>query len=196
MVYFTNENDSKPKGAFLLHSYANVDYPKESINGRIYNLDLDTPERTYYLSAETAEEAFEWGMAFADACGESHRALYAEKRDSQMEAENKAEQLQKELSRVLVERDGEIKQAVDSQKKTIEQEAVKTISQVKVEVESMREDVIQARDQLHQWQHLAENLLRTIQSQDMFLSEEQKEKLTRMNENFQNLSELLRMLHK
>lgn len=67
VVYFNSEKDSKPKGSFLLHSYANVSYEKNAkVNGRYFNLEVDTPERTYYLSAESHEEAQEWGYAFTN----------------------------------------------------------------------------------------------------------------------------------
>ena len=194
VVYFVNETDSKPKGAFLLHSYAQVEYPSEVIKGRAFNLDLDTPERTYYLSAESAEEAYEWGNAFINASGEAHHTLYANRDVNESETNDKLEQMQSEYSRVLVERDMDIQEAVDVEKEKIQQEAKKEITSMKVEVATMREDMVNARDQLYQWQHLAENLLDTVTSQDMFLSADQKEKVDRMTENFSNLSNLLKLM--
>ena len=192
-VYFVNENDSKPKGAFLLHSYAQVEYSNEKVKGRVFNFDVDTPERTYYLSAETQEEAYEWGKAFECASGESHRNLWAADKNGATESEKKAEseaeeklsRMQQELSRVLIETE-------ETVEKRVAEETAKVIqNSVSVEVASLKEDFSNARDQLFQWQHLSENLLSTIQSQDMFLGEEQKEKLERMAENFENLSKLL-----
>ena len=77
------------------------------------------------------------------------------------------------------------------EKESLKQEITKATTQSKVELASMKEELGKARDQLYQWQHLAENLLNVTQSQDMFLGEEQKEKLGGMNENFANLSKLL-----
>ncbi|QDZ19447.1 PH domain-containing protein [Chloropicon primus] len=202
VVYFVNENDSKPKGSFLLHSYAQVDYTNEKINGRIFNFDVDTPERTYYLSAETQEEAKEWGQAMADACGESHRSLYAGeklesndegRKEAQGQAESDAEEnlikMQQELSKVLIEMDDRVNAAVEKERQA---QANNIQNAVSVEVASMREDFANARDQLVQWQHLSENLIQLISGHELALRfPDEKDKLARMKENYQNLSALL-----
>ncbi len=114
--------------------------------------------------------------------------------EAQKTGDSTADALQQELSRVLIERSDEIQEAVAQEREKLQQETAVVTAQMKVETAQAKEDVIKAREQLYQWQHLAENLLSTIQTQDMFLSEDQKQKLNRMSENYQNLSNLLKML--
>jgi len=193
VVYFVNETDSKPKGAFLLHSYAQVEHCGEKVNGREYCFDVDTPERTYYLSADSAEEAKSWGQALALACGESHRQLWCDKSSGDDEVEDKLLRMQQELSKVLIEVDDRIEEEKAQQRRELEEEHRRRMeSALGAEAASGRTDFLQARDQLVQWQHLSENLLGVLQSQDMFLGEEQKEKLHRMQENFESLSGVLK----
>lgn len=131
--------------------------------------------------------------SFFSPSGEAHKSLFANKNENSAgkEAEEKLELMQTEYSKVLMEMDERVEQCVAKEKESLKQEITKATTQSKVELASMKEELGKARDQLYQWQHLAENLLNVTQSQDMFLGEEQKEKLGRMNENFANLSKLL-----
>jgi len=64
IVYYEKDTDKNPSGCFLLHSSCVCHMLEDEVGGRRNAFDVETPERTFHLSADTEEEARSWMTAF------------------------------------------------------------------------------------------------------------------------------------
>ena len=78
IAYFASADDRQPLGAFVLHSNCVVTARPGELNGRKHCFDVMTPERTFHLSADTAEDANAWCDVLASVAFDRFRqAVYS-----------------------------------------------------------------------------------------------------------------------